>query len=302
MSKTIIASERNPQPAELTSFLLDFEGTKQNFRTDALKGRRAVVFGALWHSIGSACAAMLAEFGCELVVVHGESDKAVRPTFEYLDKFRSTHCEMIVSDLSLPWSGKDTAELIESRFPGIDLCLYISGLSLYYPYTEPDTKAAHRLFQVNLFSMAEVFGVFLSKHVSRKAQNSSARLDLGGCSSIQALVSALDNAGFYSASKASVEQYLRGLAVQYVNQNVRTHCIAPGCVDTARHRSTDEEFAATRGVGAQTPWGQIAPPTVIAESFLASICAPNYRVGDLLVVDGGWSSCGRVDASGQSTR
>lgn len=300
MNKNSIVSERNPQPAELTSFLLGFDETKKSFRSDALKGRRAVVFGALWHSIGSACAAMLAEFGCELVVVQGESENAVRPTFEYLQKFESTKCEMIVSDLSLPGSGKETAELIESKFPGIDLCLYISGLSLYYPYTAPDTEAAQRLFQVNLFSMAEVFGVFLSNHLIRKEKNSTARLDLGGCSSVQALISALDNAGFYSASKASVEQYLRGLAVQYANQNVRTHCIAPGCVDTARHRSTDDEFIATRGIGVQTPWGEIAPPTVIAESYLASICAPNYRVGDLLVVDGGWSTSGRVDASGQS--
>jgi len=299
MSKAV-ADVRNPGDLELTEFLHGVGASKSFFRPDALRGRRAVVFGALWHSIGAACAAMLAEFGCELIVLQGESEAAIGPTQEYLRRLGHTQSYSYVSDLSPPGSGKQSALELESRYPGIDLCLYISGISAYYPYTGIDTDAAHRLFQVNLFSMAEIFGVFLSAHLDRLSLNSSARLDLGGCSSIQALFAAGNNAGLYSASKAGVEQYLRGLGVQYAKQGVRTHCVAPGCVDTARHRSSEEEFQATRNIGRQTPVGEIAPSAAIAHSFLSSICGPANSVGGMLVCDGGWSASGSVYARDQN--
>jgi len=299
MSESIV-NQLDPSESDLTEFLISLKEAKQCIKSDALKGRRAVVFGALWNSIGAACAAMLAEFGCELIVVQGESEAAINPTLEYLQRqgFQGVH--KLVSDLSIPGSGKKTAEEIEEKFPGIDLCLYISGLSAYYPYTEPDTTAAHRLFQINLISMAEAFGVFLTKHLNRLKNNPEARLDLGGCSSIQALFAISSNAGFYSASKAGVEQYLRGLSVQYATDGVRTHCVAPGCVDTARHRSSESEFTATRRIGEQTPLGEIAPAGVIAHSFLSSICGPRNSVGGMLVCDGGWSASGAVYARDQN--
>ena len=298
--RNYIVKERSPNSADLTAFLLGLEHTKRCFRTDALKGRRAVVFGALWHSIGAACAAMLAEFGCELVVVQGESEEAVGPTFEYLQKLQGAKVEKLVADLSISGSGAELANHICEQHPGIDICLYIPGLSWYPAHTGYNPADVAKMVQVNWLSMCEVSGVFLTQHLLRRAQNPEARLDLGACSSIQALVAAADNAGIYSGTKAAVEQSLRNLGVQYARQGVHTHCVAPGCVDTARHRSTDHEFGATRDIGEQTPWGELAPPSVIAEAFLASICAPNYRVGQLIVVDGGWSAAGNVNARGQN--
>ena len=296
-----VVDDRCASGFELSEFLLGLSHLKSRFRSDALKGRKAVVFGARMDSIGAACARMLLEFGCEHVVVQAETEKVIEPTFKYLQETLGfDNCSSFFSDLSIPGSGKASAERVEAMYPGIDICLYISGLSAYYSYTTPDSLAAQRLFQLNLISAAEVWGVFLSAHLQRRVSDPSAHISLGGCSSIQALVAASDNAGFYSASKASVEQYLRGLGVQYASQGVQAICVAPGCVDTDRHRSSEHEFEVTRQIGRQTPWGKLAPPSVIAGAFLSALCTPEYHVGSMIVVDGGWSASGNVNARDQN--
>jgi len=295
-----VLHRRKPPPEELSKFLL--LSPEPKLREDAFAGRKALVVGALHDSIGAACAVGLLQHGCSHVVLQGESAKAIAPAYKFARELGYTNCAMDVADLSHEGSGKEMALRVKKEFPGIDIVLYISGVSEYFPYTNPDSKAAHRLHQINVVSAAEVFGVFLTQHLKRRKQNPTAKLDLGGCSSIQALVAAAHDAGFYSGSKAAMEQYLRGLGVQYVSQGVHTHCVAPGCVDTARHRSTPREFKATRDIGQQSPWGELAPPWVVSEAFLHSIANPNFRVGEPIVVDGGWRISGRVNATRQNKK
>jgi NAD(P)-dependent dehydrogenase (short-subunit alcohol dehydrogenase family) len=88
----------------------------------------------------------------------------------------------------------------------------------------------------------------------------------------------------------------RVMAIEWAARGVRVNAIAPGYVETelvrglARKGILDEHLLARR-----TPMGRLGSPAEIADAavFLASPAAA-FITGEILTVDGGWSSYGYV--------
>jgi NAD(P)-dependent dehydrogenase (short-subunit alcohol dehydrogenase family) len=98
----------------------------------------------------------------------------------------------------------------------------------------------------------------------------------------------------YCVSKAGLNMMTKVMAIEWAARGVRVNAIAPGYIETdfikglARKGILDTERLARR-----TPMGRLGTGEEIAEAavFLASPAA-SFITGEILTVDGGWSSYG----------
>jgi 3-oxoacyl-[acyl-carrier protein] reductase len=112
----------------------------------------------------------------------------------------------------------------------------------------------------------------------------------GGCIVNVSSVSARHGGGggsvVYSATKAAVSTFTRGLAKELVGKAIRVNAVAPGLVDTAFHDATPR--ATWDAVVAGIPMGRAgrAEEIVGPVLFLASELAASYVNGQSLEVNG----------------
>jgi len=105
---------------------------------------------------------------------------------------------------------------------------------------------------------------------------------------ISSVVGAMGNAGQsnYSASKAGVGGFARGLAKELGSRNITVNTVAPGFIDTDMTKDLPE--ANKESMLTQIPLGRLGAPEEIASvvSFLASDAA-GYITGETIHVNGG---------------
>jgi NAD(P)-dependent dehydrogenase (short-subunit alcohol dehydrogenase family) len=95
----------------------------------------------------------------------------------------------------------------------------------------------------------------------------------------------------YNTSKAAVHMMTKSLASELALDNIRVNAVAPGYIDTDMSRggmSRPEEFAVWREM---TPMQRVGQPDEVAAAilFLATE-ASSYVTGEVLVVDGGYTT------------
>ena len=109
-------------------------------------------------------------------------------------------------------------------------------------------------------------------------------------SSTYSLVGGL-RGGAYSAAKGGINALTTHLACQYGSSGIRSNAVAPGVVATPMtfHRLADERFR--RMNVDMTPSTRLGLPEDIAEAiYFLSSPASNWINGQVLAVDGGWST------------
>ena len=110
--------------------------------------------------------------------------------------------------------------------------------------------------------------------------------------SISGLISNIPQAqAAYNASKAAVHMFTQSMASDYAAENIRVNSIAPGYIgtDMTQVHFDGPEWGPTWK--SQTPMGRMGTVDEIATASLF-LCSPaaGYVTGEVLVVDGGYTS------------
>jgi NAD(P)-dependent dehydrogenase (short-subunit alcohol dehydrogenase family) len=98
----------------------------------------------------------------------------------------------------------------------------------------------------------------------------------------------------YCVSKAGVNMMTKVMAIEWAGRGVRVNAIAPGYVETEFITGLVQKgILDTDRLARRTPMGRLGRVEEIAEAavFLASPAA-SFITGEILTVDGGWSSYG----------
>jgi len=89
----------------------------------------------------------------------------------------------------------------------------------------------------------------------------------------------------YSASKAAVIGLTRWLATHWAKQGIRVNCLVPGGVGSGQNGTFSELYSARVPMGRMAEADEMVPALL----YLASE-ASSYVTGQVLAVDGGWTS------------
>ena len=246
-----------------------------------LDNKVAIVTGGT-RGIGLAIAMALGEAGAKLIVT-SRTDKY--NGFESLKKsgFDVTFYESDITDPSVPQKIIDYAIKEKNR---LDILVNNAGVAQHGDIETYNDNLLNKIMNTNVDA---VFRMCRSAITPMKKQNDGVILNIG---SISGLVSNIPQPQVaYNASKAAVHMLTKSLASDYAQHNIRVNAIAPGYIKTDMCDLPEENKHWYPVWNQMTPMGRMGNPEEVAAAALF-LCSPasSYVSGEVLVVDGGYTS------------
>jgi NAD(P)-dependent dehydrogenase (short-subunit alcohol dehydrogenase family) len=248
-----------------------------------LKGRVAIVTGAGSQiGFGKAIALSLAKEGCDLVI----ADIDVEGAKQTANEIRNLGREAIAvkTDITNTKEVNDMVKAALAKFGKIDILVNNAGAGTPpKPFIESTEEEWDKNINLNLKGMLRCTKAVLGHMVSRKTGKIVNMSSLGAKNGGEHVI-------VYSAAKAGVICFTKGLAIEVAPLGINVNCIAPGVGLTNFIRSAPREII--DDLIKKTPGRRTSTPQDIANAvvYLASDVSIDV-VGQTLSVDGGLTMC-----------
>jgi NAD(P)-dependent dehydrogenase (short-subunit alcohol dehydrogenase family) len=254
-----------------------------------LDGRVALVFGAGsvgegWGN-GKAAAVAYARAGASVVAVD-TNEQAAAETRRVIEDEGGTSLQFSADVTKLSEVEQAVSAAME-RFGRVDILHNNVGITSQGGPVETSEEVWDRVMTVNVKSM------FLTCKAVLPIMEKQGRGAIVNISSLASVRWTGYNYSAYYASKGAVNQFTKGIAIEYASRGIRANCVLPGLMDTphiyqhiAGFYDAKEQMIAARH--AASPTGKMGDGWDIANAsvFLASDDA-KYINGVELLVDGG---------------
>lgn len=203
------------------------------YQTRSVSSKRALITGAS-AGIGRACALLLAEQGCSLVLVSRRVEKLEEVKMDILFQFPAVEVRVESCDIS---NVKDVADLV-SRLEDvpIDILVNNAGMALGVdPGDQGSMQDTVCMINTNVVGL-----IALTKGIApgMRARNSGDIVNIGSVAGSDHYAAG----AIYCATKAAVDAYTNCLRMDLVDTNIRIIGINPGLV-------SGTEFSFTRFKG-----------------------------------------------------
>jgi NAD(P)-dependent dehydrogenase (short-subunit alcohol dehydrogenase family) len=240
--------------------------------------KRVLITGAS-TGIGRACALLLSQLGAKLVL-NGRNETALQETLSLLSG--SGH-------ITAPFDMFNTDELCDwvksltKNHGYLDCFVHCAGVQITKPIRLFNQAFFDETMHVNLASAMAIAQGF------RMKRNRSKQGSIVFVSSIAGLIGQTGNT-VYGASKAGLMSLTRGLAMEFLRDNIRVNCVAPALVATDMATRTQQSMtdAQYQHMLNQHPMGVGEPSDVAnAVAFLLSDAA-KWINSVTLPVEGGY--------------
>jgi NAD(P)-dependent dehydrogenase (short-subunit alcohol dehydrogenase family) len=199
-----------------------------------------------------------------------------------------SHFRSVVGDVALTAFHKEAAELAESLAP-LEGWVNCAGFNILGSVAELEVDDLRRGIDVDLlgvfFGTAEAARHFLKRPIEAR------RGSIVNISSIQASVG-FPGFAAYAMAKGGIEALSRQVAAEYIRENIRCNCVAPGLIESPMNESLLND--ASDAKEQMWRWGQVTPmgrwgtanDVASAVSFLLGE-ESSYITGQVLAVNGG---------------
>ena len=244
-----------------------------------LTGRKALITGAD-SGIGAATAIAFAREGADVVMSYLPEEK------EDADRIAGILTEAGANVVQLPGDLRDSAycrDLVAQsveELGGLDILVNNGGKQVAVEdLAELTDEQFDDTFKTNVYAM-----FWITKAALPHLKPGSTIINT---TSIQAY-SPSETLVDYASTKATINNFTKGLSQQLAPKGIRVNAVAPGPIWTPLQPSGGQPQEALPTFGEQTPLGRMGQPAELAPAyvFLAS-AESSYVIGETLNVNGG---------------
>ncbi len=249
-----------------------------------LKDKVAIVTGAS-SDIGVAITKRFVEEGAHVVLIGRK--------LEALKKASSTIKNSEKQTVAIPCDVTNAGQVIQTvdqvfgHYGRIDI-LVNNAAVLNDPihFHEMSDSDWMSLIDTNLLGTFRMTRAVLAKMLEKKG---GSIINIGSISSERAIPRV--HLTVYEATKAAINMFTKGIAVEYARRNIRCNCISPGIINSGMIKPYLEDPEAKKVLENRQPLNRIGEPVDVANAavYLASDEA-NWISGIILNVDGGKSA------------
>ncbi len=249
-----------------------------------LKNKVAIITGAS-SDIGLEISKKFVEEGANVVLIGRNREK--------LEKARSTIMDYSTRTVAIPCDITNESQVIQTvnqiadHYSKIDILVnnaaIINEPIHFHEMSESDWVS---LINTNLLGTFKITKSVLTKMLENK---SGCIINIGSISSERAIPKV--HLTVYCTTKAAINMFTKGIAVEYARRNIRCNCINPGIVSAGMIKEYLGYPEARKVLEDRQPLNRIGEPTDVANAavYLASDEA-NWISGIILNVDGGKSA------------
>jgi NAD(P)-dependent dehydrogenase (short-subunit alcohol dehydrogenase family) len=250
-----------------------------SFRLD---GKTAMVTGAS-RGIGEAIAFALADAGADVVLASRDLRRLESVARQIRDM--GVQAVAVQADICLPEDIDRTVEGAIQKFGAIDVLINNAGVCYLEPALEVTRDTWDKTFDLNARAL-----FFLSQAVARHMVSTGRGGKIINVAS-QLSVIGMERHASYCASKAAVHILSKALALEWGRYGIQVNCIGPTFIRTEMSAPNLDDPVRKADILGKMPIGRIGEPVDVAGAavFLAS-AASDMITGELLLVDGGWTS------------
>jgi glucose 1-dehydrogenase len=221
--------------------------------------------------IGRACCLQFALEGGQVIVAGRTESEGVEVV--HTISAAGGKAELYTVDVGFADQVKSCVDYVVGKYGRVDVLVNCAAMMTFTPIVDLDPMDWEKLMNVNLRSVF-LFAKYCLPHMTQGA--------IVNVSSVHAHQTT-PNVVPYAASKAGMEGFTRGLALEVPMEQARINCVAPGAVDTPMLWNNPNVVS-----GKEVISGAVGKPADLAAAvcFLAADEA-KFINGTTLAVDGG---------------
>ncbi|MDR3287234.1 MAG: SDR family oxidoreductase [Prevotellaceae bacterium] len=241
----------------------------------SLEGKNILVTGAS-SGIGRAVAVACAEMGANIVLT-ARNEQRLNETLSLMSSKNHTK---IIADLT---DFQQITQLVEN-LPKLDGFVSIAGIAKTLVANLAENQDIEEVFRANTFSAISL----TQQLIQQKKLNKNASLVY--ISSISGVKIGYVGGGLYGASKAALEGFIKGTALELAPRGIRLNTVVPAMIETpllAHSEISQEQLAEDAKRYPLKRYGKSEEVAYAAVYLLSD--ATQWITGTSLLIDGGYT-------------
>jgi len=246
----------------------------------SLSGRKALIAGAS-RGIGLAIAKAMAAAGAHTVLA-ARSQEALEREAAAL-KSAGHKAET----LSLDVTSEKSIDLAAEALGDVDILVNVAGTNIRKRFEQYTQEEYERIMQTNLHGLVSLTQKVGAKMIARGKGGKI--VHIGSLTSLLGL----PYLAVYAMTKSALAGLTRVTAAEWAQYDIQVNCIAPGFILTDLNRKmwqSPEMLAWLKGAQPNPRLG--TPQDIAGLAVFLSGPASDYITGQVIAVDGGYSTCG----------
>jgi 2-keto-3-deoxy-L-fuconate dehydrogenase len=240
---------------------------------------KTILITAAGQGIGAASAIACAAAGAKVFATDINGD-----LLKNLDGIQNIETRVLdVTDV-------DAINALADELPDLDGLFNCAGVVHHGSILELDDAAWEFSVNLNVTSMVRMCRAFVPGLLRRAERQGAA--SILNMSSMASSEKGFINRTAYGATKAAVVGLTKGIAADFVTQNLRCNCIGPGTVDTpalqGRIAAAPDPVQAKKDFIARQPMGRLSTVDDLTPTIVHLLSdGSRFMTGQMVLVDGG---------------
>jgi NAD(P)-dependent dehydrogenase (short-subunit alcohol dehydrogenase family) len=243
-----------------------------------LEGKICLITGGT-KGIGAATALEMARQGAH-VAINGRTADEEAGALQAAIQAMGRKCHVQIGDVSVPEQAVECVEATAKVLGGVDVLVHSAGGAAPGTLLNVKPEDWYRAFDIHIHAAFHLCRAAIPI-MQRKKEGAivliSSVAGLRGCPGAVA----------YGVVKGAIPQFVRALARDLADDNIRVNCVSPGIIRTRFHAAMTPEQAKLN-LEKRIPLHREGTPEEVA-TVIATLATNDFITGENLVIDGGMS-------------